>query len=670
MNRFFIFLSIVSLIGCSNQTPEIKLGSLFTDHMVLQQKSHSPIWGTCDPGIIVTIEPSWGESVSVRTDKSGKWQGDLKTPEYGGPYTIAIKARKSMLVVSDVLIGEVWLCSGQSNMEMPLEGFSSRDTINYSQSEINQANFPNLRMYTVEKAISFTPLDSCSGSWQVCTPEVARAFSATAYFFGRQLQNELDIPIGLIHSSWGGTPAESWTSTRYLASVEGYEDIEKGMGEAVVQIDEFNKWLSKLKSEDIEETSLEGSFVDFNIGDLDMALPDYDDSGWKTMELPNLWESQELGIFDGVVWFRKTFNYEDIHYPEGIKLFLGPIDDMDIVYVNGTKVGGIEVDGFWSKDREYSIPSGLLKKGQNTIAVRVIDTRGGGGIFGNENLAIKKGDKELFNLSGQWKYKPIAVFSRNKLFIYGDGETSHENAPKINYDFDAYTPTVLYNAMLKPLIPYTIKGAIWYQGEANVGRGKQYQSLFPQMIKNWRDEWQLGDFPFYYVQIAPFNYGETEPSATAELREAQLLTLKEKNVGMVVTTDIGNPNNIHPGNKKEVGRRLALLALKNDYGVEGIIASGPQFKSAYEKDGNVVVEFTSVGSGLDSKGEELSYFELAGPDNKFLDASARIEGNKVVVSSALVKDPQKIRFGWRDTAEPNLFNKEGLPASPFRSDVN
>lgn len=670
MNRLLTLFLLASLMSCSNQTPEIKLGSLFSDHMVLQQKSHSPIWGTCDPGVIVSVEPSWGESVRIRSDKTGKWQVDIKTPEYGGPYTINVKARKSMLVIQDVLIGEVWLCSGQSNMEMPLEGWPPNDTINYSKEEINQANFPKLRMFTVEKALSFTPIDSCMGSWQICSPEAARGFSATGYFFGRQLLNELDVPIGLIHSSWGGTPAESWTNSKYLASVNGYEGIEEEMKDAKDQLTEFTRWLSKLEEIDMAEFSVGGPFIDFEMGDLKLASKDYDDSGWKTMELPNLWESQELGAFDGIVWFRKTFNYKEKVYPEGLKLHLGPIDDMDIAYINGEKIGGIEEGGFWTKNRVYDIPKGLLKEGVNTIAVRVIDTRGGGGIYGDENLAIKKQEQELVNLDGEWKYMPVGIFTGNKLFKFDEGETSIESAPKIKHRFDAHTPTVLYNAMISPIVPYTIKGVIWYQGESNTGRGKQYQSLFPQMIKNWRDAWQLGDFPFYYVQIAPYNYGETEPSAAAEVREAQLLTLKEKNVGMVVTTDIGNPDNIHPGNKQEVGRRLALLALVNDYGVEGLLASGPMFKTAKEEDNRVVVEFSSVGSGLDSKGEDLTYFELAGDNGVFYGAKAIIEDNLVIVTSDSVSNPKKIRFGWRDIAEPNLFNKEGLPASPFRADID
>jgi sialate O-acetylesterase len=670
MKYFFNLALFLAFVSCANQTPEIKLGNLFSDHMVLQQQTAAPIWRKSEPGTIIHVEASWGNSAKIRTDKQGNWQVDLKTPEYGGPYTITIKARKSMVVIEDVLIGEVWLCSGQSNMEMPLSGWPPDATINDYKHEINQANYPEIRMFTVNKAISFSPLEKYSGTWQVCSPATAGDFSATAYFFGRHLYNQLDIPIGLVHSSWGGTPAESWTDADYLKDVEGYEGIENELSQAQVKLDEFNAWLGKIEKVDISNLSLEGSFKDLNLGDLDLASPEVDDADWKTMSLPVLWEDAGLNGFDGIVWFRKDFNYDGKLYPEGFKIFLGPIDDMDLVFVNGKKVGGIEEGGFWTKAREYEIPEGLLKEGKNVVAVRVVDTRGGGGIYGDKDLAILKGQNEVINLSGDWKYKPIGMFANNNLYKFGEGELSYENVPKLNFNFDEYAPTVLYNAMIHPLVPYSVKGVIWYQGEANVGRGKQYRTLFPQMIKNWRDSWQDSNLPFYYVQIAPYDYNESAPGATALLREAQFLTLKENNVGMVVTTDIGNPQNIHPGNKQEVGRRLALLALSNDYRVQDLVSSGPLYKSVGFDGNKATVEFSNIGGGVLCKGDHLTWFEIAGEDNVFYPANAEIVDNKVLVSSDSVKTAKYVRFGWSDIAEPNLFNKEGLPASPFRTSVD
>lgn len=669
MNRLLFVILLMSILSCSNQTPEIELGKLFADHMVLQQKTHAPIWGKSSPGVIVNIEASWGENVKVRTDKEGKWRVDLKTPEYGGPYTLTIKARKSIVVVEDVMVGEVWLCSGQSNMEMPLKGWPPEDSINNSETEINQANFSGIRMFTVAKTVSFTPLDNCGGSWQVCSPETAGDFSATAYFFGRHLHNQLNVPIGLIHSSWGGTPAESWTTVEYLKNVPGYETIVDDVSNAQVKQVEFGEWLKDVEKIDIDGLSWDSPFDKLNFNDSALALPSYDDSSWKTMELPSLWEQKGLNAFDGIVWFRKQFDYQDNIYPEGIKIYLGPIDDMDVVYVNGVKVGGIEVGGFWKKERLYDIPTGLLKKGKNIVAVRVIDTRGGGGINGMKDLAIVKGEKEIVNLSGEWKYKPIAMFYNNNLYRFGEGEKDFEKAPRPAFNLDAHAPTALYQAMIAPLVPFSIKGAIWYQGESNVGRGKQYRSLFPAMIKSWRNNWQIGNFPFYYVQIAPYNYDDNGSGATPLLREAQFLTLKEKNVGMVVTTDIGNVENIHPGNKQEIGRRLALLALANDYGQEETMCSGPIYESVEFEGNKAIIKFTNIGGGLMMKGDVLTDFEIAGEDKVYYSATAAIEGNTVVVSSGAVVVPKYVRFGWSDIAEPNLFNKEGLPASPFRTNV-
>ncbi|MBN1117308.1 MAG: beta galactosidase jelly roll domain-containing protein [Bacteroidales bacterium] len=668
MKKLTTFLLIPFFMACTNQTPELRLSALFADHMVLQQDSEATVWGTSEPGVIVKIETSWGKTSQIRTDKAGKWMLKIGTPEAGGPYNLTVKARKSTIVINDVLIGEVWLCSGQSNMEMPLKGWPPVDTINNSANEIAQANYPEIRMFTVEKAISIKPETKCKGSWEICNPENAGDFSATAYFFGRELHNKLDVPVGLIHSSWGGTPAESWASAKYLSEIPGYEDIEEKVALSQKKSKEFMEWLNGIGKVDDDSISLEGSFYNLDLDDGQYAASEFNDEDWSTMELPSLWESKEVGTFDGVVWFRKTFEMPDV-YPESLSLYLGPIDDMDVAYINGVKVGGIEEGGFWTAERNYAIPMSVIKPGTNTIAVRVIDTRGGGGIYGSKNLAIRKGEKEIVNLSGDWKYLPLAIFFQGELFRFKEDDRSYSKMPKMELSLDANTPTTLYNAMINPLVPYTIKGAIWYQGESNVGRGKQYETLFPAMIKNWRDDWELGDFPFYYVQIAPYNYGEVEPSATAELREAQRLTLNKPNTGMVVTMDIGNPFSIHPGNKQEVGRRLSLLALANDYNMPDIKFSGPMYSTMIVKDGKIVIKFDYAEDGLVCKGDKLTYFEVAGNDGVFYEANAEIADNSVVVSCSKVNEPVQVRFGWRDTAEPNLFNSSGLPASPFITKV-
>lgn len=653
-----LFLLLIIFLGCKNNIPSnIEIPSLFSDNMVLQQQSLAPIWGWASPGSTINIEANWGKNTSTKTSKEGKWKAEISTPAAGGPYSITISTCDTALTIKNVYLGEVWLCSGQSNMAMPLMGRPPNDTIDFSKKEIASANYPEIRMFTVTRDLAFKAKDSCDGNWEVCSPETAGNFSATAYFFGKELHNKLGVPIGLIHTSWGGTPAESWTSADYLEQLVDYKEITSQLSDAESEIAEFKDWLNNLDTININELP-----ADF--GDSQYSQPDFDCSGWDIMPLPCLWEESELGNFDGVVWFRKEFELPENWYPEGFSLYLGPIDDMDITYINGVKIGSIMVGGFWKVERNYPIPESCLRKGKNVIAVKVTDPQGGGGIYG-KNIAVMKGSKEVLSLKGDWKYKPVALKMGNCLYTFGEGEKSYEKKPSLTLPLDASTPSVLYNAMISPLVPYSIKGAIWYQGEANVGRGMQYRELFPTMIQCWRDKWQIGDFPFYYVQIAPYNYNDNGNGATPEVRDAQLRTMKLQNTGMVVTTDIGNPINIHPSNKQDVGKRLALWALAKTYNNDSVAFSGPIYKSCEIKDGKGIISFDYANNGLVAKGGDLTWFEIAGADKNYFEANARIDSNTVIVWSENVQQPKCIRFGWSDIAEPNLFNIEGLPASPF-----
>ncbi|MBN2487300.1 MAG: 9-O-acetylesterase [Bacteroidales bacterium] len=668
MKKLFPLLLALTIVACSDNTPEMVLPSLISSHMVLQQNSTVALWGKTNAETKVNVEASWGATSKVEADKNGNWKTTLNTPPAGGPYTLTFSARKTSVVVEDVLIGEVWLCSGQSNMEMPLKGWPPNDTINNSAQEIASANYPEIRMFTVERNLSFVPLDSCRGKWEVCSPETAGGFSATAYFFARELNNKLNVPIGLLHSSWGGTPAESWTSARFLEDVHGFENVSEDIANASDGINKLKQWFDGLDSIDINNFRNNSSFAGTKFGDSNFSLPEFNDSTWNTMQLPVLWESTALKAFDGVVWFRKKFILPANLYPEGFELHLGPVDDMDAAYINGIKIGSTEDDGFWSQSRVYPIPQSALKEGENLVAVRVIDNRGNGGIYGN-NISVKKGNKVVVDLTGDWKYNPSAVFFRNNLYKFAEGDKSFENMPSVNYPLEQNTPTLLYNAMIAPLVPYVIKGAIWYQGESNVGRADQYRQLFPAMIKNWRNDWGLGDFSFYYVQIAPYNYGTDMGNAVAELRDAQRSAMSQKNVGMVVTMDIGNPNNIHPGNKQEVGRRLALWALANDYRVKGLGYFGPFYKTDSLAGNTLIVEFDNADS-LFFTGNNLTGFEIAGSDGVFYPANAEIKGSSVVVALKKVKQPVAARYGWDDDVVPNLFGQQGLPAAPFRGQTH
>jgi sialate O-acetylesterase len=662
-NKYWVFIVFIILFSCKKEKTEIYLPALFSNHMVLQQKVEAPIWGRGTPGSDIQISTSWNELKTVTVNEKGNWFVKIATPQAGGPYTITLQSGKAIKKIDDVYIGEVWLASGQSNMEMPVKGWGKDMPIDNSAHEIASSENPKIRMFTVKKEMSFIPKKDCVGDWKVAKPENTGDFSATAYFFAKNLYKKLKVPIGIIHSSWGGTPAEAWTSKKFVANIEGFENTEKQIDKAKAGQEKMEVWLKDIKGMSFND-GIESEFKDEK-NDGQYITSSFNDVGWKEMDLPAYWETRQLKSFDGIVWFRKKFNIPEGTNLKNLKLYLGKIDDMDDTFINGKKVGGILKTGFWDKERLYPIDEQVLHYGMNTISVKVIDNYGGGGIYGDKNIGILNSKNDtLINLSGKWKFLPVSLIKNGNIYHFNEN-SSFSNMPESDIMLNPHFPTVLYNGMIAPLIPFTIKGVIWYQGESNVGRAKQYETLFPAMINNWRSDWSNGNFPFYYVQIAPFNYNNGSPLSAAELRNAQFLAMKEKNVGMVVTTDIGDINNIHPSNKSDVGKRLALWALKNDYGIDSIISSGPLCKNAKFDKTKVIISFSGTGKGLKSNGKKLNSFEIAGKDSVFYDASAVIEDHRVIVSCRKVKEPRFVRFGWKNDSEPNLFNSAGLPAFPF-----
>jgi sialate O-acetylesterase len=553
-------------------------------------------------------------------------------------------------------------------MEMPLKGWPPNDPILNSEEEIANANFPDIRMFTLQRNFSYKEEFNCSGTWEECSPINVGNFSATAYFFGRKLYRELKVPIGLIHSSWGGTPVEAWTNGKYLENVPEFNSILDDVKNSASDAIKYESWLEEHPSITIENKLSEKRWENLDFDDANCSDVGFNDAHWNEMELPQLWEETELGNFDGVVWFRKIIELPDEWVNKYLIIELGPIDDMDRTYVNGKLVGAFERDGYWQTDRIYKIPKDLVITNEVVIAVRVADTQGGGGIWGDEqNLIIHPTDSDdKISLAGKWKYFPVAQYRNLKFFVFGSDENDFYSRPKMKIDFTQDTPTTLYNGMINPLIPYSIKGVIWYQGEDNAGRPEQYATLFPLMIENWRNDWGVGNFPFYFVQIAPFDYGDETHSE--RLRESQLKTLSVHNTGMAVTLDIGNPDNIHPAYKKDVGERLALWALAKTYNKSNFY-SGPLYKSSEIKDDYIIISFNYADNGWvlnEINGE--NYFLIAGNDRVFNKASVKIDGNNLIVFSDNVTNPVAVRYAWSNTAEATLFNAEGLPASSFRTD--
>lgn len=641
--KFILLLTIISAFQLTKLQAEVKLPKIFSSNMVLQQGMEIPVWGWADKGERVSITFN-GKTVRTKAGKDGKWKVKLPVQQYGGPFTMTVVG-KNTLVFENVLIGDVWVCSGQSNMEMQV--VQSND----AEKEIAAANYPKIRLFTVPKAVAQFPKEDIeNGEWVECSPETVALFSAVGYFFGRKLQEELNIPIGLLHTSWGGTVAETWSSAE---TIDNDPDFKALLAE-LRQMNMDNHQKEKMEK---MKKILGGEIPNFQVETVNgipaWAANKFDDSGWKTLEVPKYWEEQGLIDVDGTAWYRKDFNLTESQTKTNGTLHLAKVDDSDVTYINGVEIG--ETKGLYNKDRIYTIDKNLLKAGKNTITVRVEDTGGNGGIWGDaDELYLASSDGKV-NLAGNWKFK----ISKAKVGTMNIGPNSY--------------PTLLFNAMLNPVIPYGIKGAIWYQGESNANRAKQYQRVFPEMITDWRNHWAQGDFPFYFVSLANFNPPIEQPgeSTWAELREAQTKTLNLPNTGMAVTIDIGEADDIHPKNKQDVGLRLALNALKLTYD-KNIVHSGPQYKSVEFKDGKAYITFSETGSGLMVK-DRYGYvngFSVAGSDKKFHWAKAEIiDNNRVVVYSDEVKNPISVRYAWANNpGDVNLYNHEGLPANPFRTD--
>ncbi|NUN99254.1 MAG: beta galactosidase jelly roll domain-containing protein [Saprospiraceae bacterium] len=650
--RFFAFLLLV--FNVSQLFAQLRLPRLLSSNAVLQRDLPLPLRGQAAKNSKITLNFA-GNSYRAKADKNGHWQIQLPAMPAGGPFSMEISDGREVITLKNILIGDIWVCSGQSNMEWPL-----RES-NQAEAAIAAATDPMIRHFYVDHTASFIPLDTLkNGDWKECSPATAGNFTAVGYFFAKHLREKTGVPIGLLHSSWGGSRIEPWMDAATL----GFKDakdleahLEQKTGAQKIRIAEFlrNKFGDQIPTTD----------NGIQNGKAVWAAADLDDSNWQSMELPGLWEGQGWDILDGIVWFRKEVTLTATQAAQAATVGLAMIDDSDEAWINGVKVGGLY--NSYSTVRSYKIPAGVLREGKNTLAVRVEDTGYGGGFHGNPELLYLKTGEEIISLAGQWKMKVGKAI--------GSLPGTQDNQ----------LPTKLYNAMIKPIQWFPIKGVIWYQGESNANNPEDamaYQALFQNMIRQWRKQWGVGDFPFLFAQLANFHAAEPEPgnSNWALLRESQSAALALPNTAQAVITDIGDANDIHPRNKKDVGYRLALGARRFAYGEKNLIYSGPTFASLTVDPGSETggrpaslrLQFNNRGSGLIAKGDRYGYlrgFAIAGADRKFVWAKALIQGDQVVVWSEKVSNPVAVRYGWADNPDDaNLFNAEGLPASPFRTD--
>jgi sialate O-acetylesterase len=617
---------------------QLRASRLIGDGMVMQRGARIPVWGWAKAGAKVDVTFD-GKRYAGTADTAGAWKVMLPTMKAGGPHEMSIASGGDQLQVHDILVGDVWVCSGQSNMEFTVSSANS------AAHEIAAANDPQIRHFKVPQSWAWGPeSDLAGGSWERADPAHVGDFTAVGYFFARDLRKTRNVPIGLINTSWGGSRIEPWMSPRALGT--------DSAGVAKIIADEnasIQKTVNDLRAKIGDVADHDPGLVN---GNAVWADPAFDQSTWASIDAPKEWEQAGYDGLDGIAWYRTSFDLTPDEAKNGVTLGLGMIDDSDESWVNGHRVGGMH--NAWNVQRRYDVPAAALVPGRNVVAVRVEDTGGGGGIIGEPDSVYVQVGAARRPLAGSWKFK-VATIS-----VSTNGNMNQ-------------VPTVLWNKMINPLLPYPIKGALWYQGEANAypGQAFEYRKQFASMIADWRKRWNVGAFPFLWVQLANFMAVDTVPnpnSAWAMLRESQTATLALPNTAQAVIIDLGETNDIHPKNKQDVGKRLALAARKVAFG-EAVVYSGPMYRTRTIRDGRVTVALSSA-NGLHTRDSgPVKGFAIAGADKHFVWANATIDGNRVTVWSDKVPQPVAVRYAWGDNPlDANLYNAAGLPATPFRTD--
>ncbi|HEY0244451.1 MAG TPA: sialate O-acetylesterase [Mucilaginibacter sp.] len=647
------FIPLFVSFAVFNAHAEVKLPQLVSDHMVLQRDTKLKIWGWAAPGEKVSIAFN-GKKGSAITGAGGRWLVNLPAMPAGGPFTMIIKGSNE-IKLNDILLGDVWFCSGQSNMVLRMEAVKEK----YPE-DVAKADYPQIRNFYVKNVADLYKVhdDLPPGKWVAATPATVLDFSAASYFFAKQIYLKYHVPIGLIASAWDGSQIEPWISADGFKGMPKFEELVKSFQDTA--------YLNK---------ATRPRAVGNGFGQRPAPEPDLGTSGpkpwyavdyvpehWHHFWLPGYWNDQGVKDLNGIVWFRKEVDVPASMTGKPAHLYLSRIADADVSYINGVQVGG---SGSIYNNRRYEVPANLLKPGKNLIVVKVTSNFGKGGFLPDKDYSLNA-DGQSIDLRGDWEYKVGQVITR---LIPAGVPAANTGVPFIQAQS---SPTGIYNTLVAPAVNYAVKGFLWYQGESNAGRAKEYAQLLPALITDWRNKWQLGNLPFIYVQLPNYieaNYSPSE-SGWAELRESDRKTLTLPNTGMAVAIDVGNWNELHPLDKKDVGDRLALWAEHLAYGEKDIVYTGPLYQS-YKIEGNkMIITFTNIGSGLMIKGPgDLYYFAIAGADKKYVWAKAKIDGDKIIVWNDVVPNPVSVRYAWADNPDgANLYNKEGLPASPFQTD--
>jgi len=652
------FIAACLLVAAGAASADIRLPRLVGDNMVLQRDCPLKLWGWADPGERIQVQFR-KQKVSATADAHGAWSVTLTPLHSGGPDQMQLTG-KHRLTLNNILVGDVWLASGQSNMQFPLLARDGFGGVNDAEREVSGANFPRMRLFLVKQETALAPKsDLASDGWQMVTPTTIGTFSAVAYLFGRELHQRYRVPIGLIESNWGGTPAECWTSAaglrqfpEFAASIALQSQIDaQARSDYGAYLASRNEWYRLHGWEDRGRVA----------GRAVWAAPQFVDADWPTTTEPQPWPRKAIKQFDGTMWFRKSIEVPDSLAGSALRLHLPHLRHGDTTYFNGTQVGATVGE---TTERNYAVPGQLVTAGRNVIAVRIDGEYASGdgyvGMLGDPVDMYAQIGTLTLPLAGTWSFQP------------GPDVSALPDPPPIAPFMTRFpqAPTILFDAMIAPVTRYRIKGVIWYQGEANADRPAQYRALFPALIQDWRSQWGY-EFPFLFVQLAGFGPDASEPSEYpwAELREAQAAALTLPRTGMAVAVDVGDASDIHPKDKQDVAHRLALAAERVAY-AEQVVDSGPTYQSMAVEGPRIRLRFANIGSGLRLKNADgvAHGFAIAGADGHFVWASAQLNGDDVLVSSTAVAAPAAVRYDWGNTPDGNLYNQEGLPAVPFRTD--
>lgn len=669
----FLFFAAV-LLASGTLSAEVRLGCLFADHMVFEDSGSTRVWGTANPGEPVKVTLA-NKTAETRAGGDGRWQVTLDLHRLaGGPYELMVLG-SNRIVLHDVLVGEVWLASGQSNMEFELSGSAG------AAAEIAHSENPQVRQFRVVKSGALDPLDTCNGRWVAASPSTAGDFSAIGYYFAKKLQQELRRPVGLVSSFYGGSIIEAWLSPDLIVRLPDLEAHAQSMIEEertyAKRLEKYQRdyrdWQARYSREDPEQSDGRQIGIEFEGGN------------WRQIRIGSSFTESALSD-GGAVWLRKRVEVTPEMVGSYLPLHLGALGEFDQVYWNGVRIGETTADGSDSMNdgprsslyRRYNVPGSLMKVGEATLAIR---------IFNPVRPPSVDGMAHDPTLAGEWAEK----IEFAEPWVDPEAKATFPHRPLVPTS-ERNMPTALFNGMIHPVIPYAIRGVIWMQGEGNVGRAYQYRAEFPAMIQDWRSKWGEGDFPFYFCQLANFGAKTEQPreSALAELREAQTMALMLPRTGEAITIDIGEADDIHFRDKQTAGMRLARIALSQTYGRKSA-SSGPEYRSSKRQGTSIRVRFRFADGGLKAAPLPLAYklkstdanslplvrnrpdsqlegFQICGVDRKWVWADARIEGSTVRVSSPQVHEPVAVRYGWADNPTVNLYNGEGLPAVPFRTD--